>query len=171
MSNLSLDASLRTCKVDTGYANKTQSDRFLNPLNMVCIPWNYQNNKGQNVCADSWYTKTPGCNSAEDRVLVENFLRPAYFDYINLNVAGLQGDMYGNVNASNRAGAANVWQEDRSKITGNFGNQFQSSNYASCGMNAYERAMAETAKQNRMAGYSNSAFNSSAKRNSCSGGM
>jgi len=171
MSNLSLEASIRTCKVDSGYANKVQSDRFLNPLNMVCVPWNNMNNKGQNVCADSWYTKTAGCNSALDRVSVENFLRPSYADYINLNMSGLDGDMYGsNVNAWDRAGAATAWENTRPKITGQFGNQFRSTNTMTCFGGAYERGMAEEQKANRGAAYSNAAYNSNAKRG-CGMGM
>ena len=52
MSSLSLNASIRTCKVEAGEAVRIESDRFLNPNNMVCIPWNGYNNKGQAVCAD-----------------------------------------------------------------------------------------------------------------------
>ena len=84
MSSLSLDASIRTCKVISGEASRIESDRFLNPNNMVCIPWTGYNLTGQQVCADSFYTKTPGCNSALDRVSVENTLRPQYGEYINL---------------------------------------------------------------------------------------
>jgi hypothetical protein len=169
--SISLESSIRSCKVNTGWANKVESDRFLNPTNMVCIPWNNMNNKGQNVCADSQWTKTPGCNSALDRVSVENFLRPQYSDYINLNTAGIGGDMYGdNANAWNRAGAASAWENSRNKITGNYGLQFRANTEQTCFAGAYERAMAEEAQQNRGAAYSNSAYNSSAKR-SCGMGM
>lgn len=158
MSSLSLDASIRTCKVETGEANRIESDRFLNPHNMVCIPWNHQNSKGQTVCRDSYYTKTPGCNSALDRVSVESALRPDYAAYINLNMAGLQGDIYGNQIAWDKSGSANSWEQSRNKITGNFGGQFQATNYQSCGIGAYENAMAQTAQANRGAAYANNAF-------------
>jgi len=158
MSSLSLDASIRTCKVNTANAVRIESDRFLNPNNMVCIPWNGYNNKGQAVCADSWYTKRRGCNSAMDRVSVENNLRPDYADYINLNIAGLQGDIYGNQTAHRKTGDANRWEESRNTITGNFGGQFQSTNYQTCGVGAYEKAMAQTSQSNRMASYANNAF-------------
>ena len=79
MSNLSLQKSIRTCKVETGWANRIESDRFLNPNVMVCPLWNGMNLKGQAVCPDSFVTKSRGCNSAKDRVVVENDLRPDYF--------------------------------------------------------------------------------------------
>ena len=169
MSNLSLDASIRTCKVETGEANRIESDRFLNPNNMVCIPWNGYNLKGQNVCADSFYTKTPGCNSALDRVSVESHLRPDYAAYINLNMAGIQGDIYGgNSTSFADSGAANLYDDSRNKITGNYGNQWRSSNYMTCGLNSYERAMAQTQQANRRASSANAAYNSNHKR-SCGG--
>ena len=143
MSAISLDKSLRTCKVETGEASRIQSDRFQNPSQMVCIPWNGFNLKGQKVCADSWYTKTPGCNSALDRVDVENFLRPQYSDYINLNIAGVEGSIYGNETAWTDAGSANAWQASRDKITGNYGGQWQANVYQTCGLNAYERGIAQ----------------------------
>lgn len=163
-SNLSLDASIRTCRVETGEASRILSDRFLNPNNMVCIPWNGYNSKGQGVCADSFYTKTPGCNSAEDRVEVESFLRPDYAAYINLNMQGLQGDIYGNQTATEDAGSANKWQKSRNLITGNFGNQWQSTNYQTCGLNAYDQAMSQTQQANRQAAFANSAYKSYARR-------
>ena len=36
---------------------------------------------GRRVCPDSFYTKSAGCNSAEDRVVVENNLRPQYAEF------------------------------------------------------------------------------------------
>lgn len=96
MSSISLEASLRTCKVDTGWANKVESDRFLNPSLMVCPTWNGRDLTGRQVCPDSFYTKRAGCNSATDRVVVENNVsRPQYMEYINLNAAGIGGQIYG----------------------------------------------------------------------------
>lgn len=177
MSNLSLDKSLRTCKVSTGEVDRVQSDRFLNPVNMVCIPWNGVNNKGQPVCEDSWYTKTPGCRSAEDRVEVENALRPQYSDYINYNLAGLQGSIYGNITAQDDTRYAASYQDSRNfpnPKTGyggapSFGNQWQATNYPSCSGGSYERGMAEMNQCNRQANYASSAYKSSQSR--CSGGF
>ena len=70
MSAISLEAAIRTCKVDTAYANKVESDRFLNPQNMVCPVWNGVDTAGRRVCPDSFWTKRAVCNSAEDRVVV-----------------------------------------------------------------------------------------------------
>ena len=70
--SISLEAAIRTCKVETGWANRVESDRFLNPNNMVCPIWNGMDLTGRNVCPDSFYTKSAGCNSASDRVVVEN---------------------------------------------------------------------------------------------------
>lgn len=91
MSNLSLEGSLRTCKVDTGWANKLQSDRFLNPNNMICPTWNQVDASGRPACWDSFNTKSAGCNSSADRVVVENSLRPQYIEYVNLDAAGIAG--------------------------------------------------------------------------------
>lgn len=157
MSSLSLNKSIRTCKVETGQATRIESDRFLNPNNMVCIPWNGFNSKGQAVCADSFYTKTPGCRSALDRVHVENDLRPEYSAYINLNAAGIQGDIYGNPTAWAESGSSNEWEKERNQITGNFGGQFQATNYQTCGINAYERGMAQKQQNNRQAAFANNA--------------
>tara|TARA_B110000908_G_C10213839_1_gene431686 strand:- start:144 stop:794 length:651 start_codon:yes stop_codon:yes gene_type:complete len=175
MSSLSLDASIRTCKVETGEATRIESDRFLNPHNMVCIPWNGTNSKGQAVCADSFYTKRRGCNSALDRVSVESALRPDYAAYINLNMAGLQGDIYGNQTAWDKSGSSNEWENSRNKLTGNFGGQFQATNYQTCGVNAYEQAMARTAQSNRGAqaanlGYQQNQYRQAGGVGSCGGG-
>jgi len=45
------------------------------------------------VCPDTFHTKSAGCNSAEDRILIENQItRPQYIPYINLNIDGVTGD-------------------------------------------------------------------------------
>ena len=91
-SSLSLTSSLNTCKVIDGYAANLASDRFLNPNNAVCIPWNGVDNAGRSVCADSFVTKRAGCNSAWDRVQVENAQRPYYSSYVTTDIStGLKG--------------------------------------------------------------------------------
>ena len=102
---MSLEKSVRSCSVNVGESNRIQSDRFFNPSNMVCIPWNGLNNKGQLVSPDSFYTKTPGCDSAEDRVMVENAQRPNYMSYVTLGAQGIQGNIYGNMDAQVNAQA------------------------------------------------------------------
>jgi hypothetical protein len=91
---ISLEKSVRTCKVDTAWANRVESDRFFNPNLMVCPVFNGMDSAGRQVCPDSFYTKNAGCNSPEDRVVVENNLRPQYFEYINLAEPGVAGDIY-----------------------------------------------------------------------------
>jgi hypothetical protein len=91
MSSFSLQASLATCKVRTENADKVQSDRFLNTNALACNTWNGTDLVGRSVCPDSFMTKAPGCNSAEDRVLVENEVtRPYYYAFIGLNNYGLE---------------------------------------------------------------------------------
>jgi hypothetical protein len=93
MSTISLEGSIRSCKVDNAWADKLQSDRFLNPNNMVCPVWNRVDTAGRPVCRDSFYTKSAGCNSAADRVNIENKLRPQYIEYVNLDAAGIKGGL------------------------------------------------------------------------------
>jgi hypothetical protein len=142
--SLSLEKSIRTCDVNVGEANRIQSDRFFNPQNMVCIPWNGYNNKGQVVSPDSWYTKTPGCDSAEDRVLVENMQRPQYMSYVTLGAQGIAGDFYGNYDAKKNSIGRTGFDYSRNKLTGNFGTDFGAKvAYQSCSIGAYESAMAQ----------------------------
>lgn len=75
-------------------AHSLQSARTLNPAQTLCVPWHGRNNKGQQVCADSHVTKSPGCDSALDRVHVENGLRPTYANMITISPIGYTGDLY-----------------------------------------------------------------------------
>ncbi len=58
---------------------------------MVCPTWNGVDTAGRPASLDSFYTKSAGCNSASDRVNVENDLRPQYIEYVNLDAAGIRG--------------------------------------------------------------------------------
>jgi hypothetical protein len=151
MSSLSLQKSVRTCTVDVGYANRIQSDRFLNPAQMVCPLWNGLNSTGQEVCPDSYNTKQAGCNSAVDRVVVENGLRPDYISYVTLNAGGIHGDIYGgNVEAHQNTLEQERLMQTRNKITGNFGSQHMSTRRnTSCTSDAYSNAMANMAQTQR----------------------
>jgi hypothetical protein len=91
MANISLEGSIRTCKVDTAWANRLESDRFLNPNLMVCPAWNGIDTAGRPASEFSFYSKTAGCNSAADRVNLENDLRPQYMEYVTLDAAGIRG--------------------------------------------------------------------------------
>jgi hypothetical protein len=100
--SFSILGAVKTCTLDTAYADKIQSDRFFNPNNMVCPTWLGVDNLGREVCPDSFNTKSGGCNSALDRVNIENDVsRPYYFEYITLSTPGLRNDIYsGNAKAS-----------------------------------------------------------------------
>ncbi|VVB54444.1 Uncharacterised protein [uncultured archaeon] len=93
-ANISLQKSVRTCRVDSGWAPRIQSDRFENSNSMMCPVWNERDLTGRKVCADSFWTKREGCNSATDRISVENGLRPQYMEYVTLDAAGIDGNMY-----------------------------------------------------------------------------
>ena len=119
---ISLQGSLRTCKVNTGYANRLNSERFENSDVMVCPVWNGHDLAGRPVCADSYATKIPGCNVASDRVVVENAHRPIYSEYIQLNTKGLQGPKYGSEKFQvSNSRAANKSTEHFKDLTGSFG--------------------------------------------------
>lgn len=170
--SVSLESAIKTCKVDTSYSNRVQSDRFLNPANMVCPVWNGVDTAGRRVSPDSFTTKTAGCNSAEDRVVVENNQRPQYMEYINLSANGIEGDiygsnggskeMYGNTMPYNEAGAFNDrfnypmnyescvagkggvgCANNVNNITGSFGTPIYGSVSPSCGYYPYSQAMAQ----------------------------
>ena len=174
--SVSLESSIRTCKVNAGWATKVQSDRFQNPNLMVCPVWNGVDSAGRLVCPDSFYTKRAGCNSAEDRVVVENNVsRPQYIPYVNLDAAGIAGNIYGNTLPSQQEIARtkslrSLLPSDKSLgITGQFGlqtefgqNVLQGCNAmgSSAGPSAYNRTypssqperyqMAAEAQQRRM---------------------
>lgn len=146
----SLESSVRGCQVNTGYAEKLYSDRFLNPGNMVCPIWNGYDSTGRPVCADSFMTKNMGCNSAEDRVMVENYQRPQYIEYVNLSSGGITGNLYDPPVKSDQIQAgADLYAVNN--ITGNFGLQFRANvkPNSGCGLYSYEKSMQEQAEQQR----------------------
>ena len=94
MSIVNLESALRTCKTNSANAERVLSDRFLNPTKLVCPVWNGLDAAGRVSCADGYKTKSAGCNSAQDRVGVENILRPAYFQYISDNLGSAYNKNY-----------------------------------------------------------------------------
>jgi hypothetical protein len=145
---------------------------------MVCPIWNGVDTTGRRVSPDSFYTKNAGCNSAEDRVVVENNQRPQYMEYINLSANGIDGAiyganggskaMYGNTMAWNEVGdnnnvfniskdaesCRNNWNNSTcsnnvNNLTGQFGQQLSGSVYPSCGYYPYKQAMAQEQQQMR----------------------
>lgn len=91
---ISLQGSLKTCKADTAWKERLQSNRFQDPENMICIPWNGRDMVGRPACADSFVTKSAGCNTPSDRVLVENQLRPQYMEATSTDAYGFRSDLY-----------------------------------------------------------------------------
>lgn len=151
MSSLSLEAAIRTCKVDTAWADKIQTDRFFNPNLMVCPVWNGLDSAGRQVSPDSFYTKTAGCNNAEDRVLVENDLRPQYMEYINLSAQGFDSNIYANTMPWENIGNST---EDLDAVRnspgyGNYGLQMSSNTLSNCAYSQYAQAMSQEAKDQR----------------------
>ena len=121
---------------------------------MVCPVWSGRNLKGQQVCADSFWTKRAGCNSAIDRVSVENGLRPQYSEYINLDASGIRGQ-----NLYDPMVRHDIQRSDKSlrninNITGRFGlqNTFQQNIYPGCqnsSVTPYAYAMAQESQSRR----------------------
>ena len=169
-SNISLTASVKTCQVNTGEANRIQSDRFQNPNNMVCIAWDGVDLTGRSVCPDSWWTKTAGCDSAEDRVLVENDLRPQYFNYVTLGAQGVDGQIYGNVSEALQSANRQKWIQSRNKVTGNYGLDLSGNltDSGSCSIGAYEKRMSEVSQMSRQQNALQNGYKVSSNR-SCSG--
>lgn len=158
------------CKVDTGWANKVESDRFLNPNNMVCPLWNGMDVTGRQVCADSFYTKSRGCNSASDRVDVENSVsRPQYMEYVTLSSQGIQGNIYGN---SMHHADSKMRTKDLKKVhklTGQYGQvtDFGSQIIPSCGYAPYKEAMSQEHTQSRKGQAAQMGYEGYSRRNQC----
>ena len=175
MSNISLEAAVRTCKVNTGWAPRIQSDRFENSNLMMCPVWTQRDLTGRKVSEDSFYTKREGCNSPLDRIDVENDQRPQYMEYITLDSAGFRGDMYdekpgvetykssqhnvkekyiyGMEKDMTEHGSSLTYDQldDVHNITGQFGmvTGFRQNIEGSCEHYPYEYAMAHSAQQMR----------------------
>lgn len=154
---LSLEKNIRTCKVDTSWANRIQSNRFENPELMLCPLWGGFDNTGRPVSADTFYTKSAGCNSSEDRLLVENALRPQYFQYVNLDAEGVNGNIYGSSTDNNMFRYdTNVRNDGLSQLnpnlTGQWSNAPDGSNiYPRCTSYPYELAQNQKANVSRNA--------------------
>ena len=150
MSGISLESAIRTCKVDTSWAGRVESDRFLNPSNMVCPVWNGVDTAGRSVCPDSFYTKREGCNSAEDRIMVENNVsRPQYMEYVTLGAGGIKGNIYDNTMGHANSTLRNKELEQIHDIAGQFGHDYGRNINPSCGYRPYKEAMAQKATQMR----------------------
>jgi hypothetical protein len=92
--SISIQGSLRTCKIEQGEAPRYRSSRFEDPNLMSCPVWSGRDNVGRSVSEDSYRTKLEGCNTPLDRVDVENTLRPQYMENINVDSYGFRADIY-----------------------------------------------------------------------------
>lgn len=166
--SISLEGALRTCKVDTAWAARADHYRRNDPTQMQCPVWSGMDTAGRYVCPDSFTTKREGCNSSLDRITVENYQRPSYSSYINLDAEGIQGDLYGSRTYRDVVESA-ADLKNINNFSGNFGLQFGANVYPGCGINPYQTAMAEEAQCARMqqAGYARSM----AQANRCCAGV
>ena len=94
MSNVSLTANILTSKVNTGNAERLRTHRIQDPSAQMCPVWNGQDLAGRQSHEYGFYTKVEGCNSAEDRIAVENNLRPMYTNFVTYNAEGIAGYIY-----------------------------------------------------------------------------
>lgn len=121
MSYLSLQKSVRTCRVDTGSADRVFSERYLNACEVNCPRWNGMDQFGRIVSPDTMNLETAGCRSALDRIDVELYHRPQYFNYVNLDGYGVQGHI-----PADGASARTADMQGVHSIVGNPGIQYSS---------------------------------------------
>lgn len=161
--SLSLEASIRTCKTNAGWSARLQSDRFQNPNALSCPTWNGFDTTGRQVCADSFYTKRPGCNSADDRITVENSLRPQYIEYVNLDAAGIAGNAPVQY-PYNEEKLRNSKLNAINNVTGNFGLQFGANVDPKCSTYPYADAQAAQGNASARMGSLSEGFKANQKR-------
>ena len=88
----SKDNNCRVFWAEQDWAPIFQSDRTLNPNNMVCPPWPGVDAYGRpssSISHNNALFGQAGCHNASERILVENQLRPQYVDNIQLNPGGI----------------------------------------------------------------------------------
>lgn len=96
---ISLENSIRTCKVNTSWQDRIQSSRFLDPAAAgICPVWNGLDTAGRPVSVNAYNHLTAGCSDPIQRIEVENHLRPQYAEYVTLSANGYTQDMYCNEN-------------------------------------------------------------------------
>ena len=123
MSEVALLGNISGAQVYTGNAERIAGNRTLNPEYQLCPVWNSQDLAGRPVCLDSFYTKYAGCNSPLDRIKVENFLRPAYMNYVTQSasgIAGVEAD-YGSNLAATASATLSKDRLSKQDVTGQFG--------------------------------------------------
>jgi hypothetical protein len=160
--SISLQSSVRTCQVDTGWASRLQSARFEDPNKTVIPNWNGMDNTGRFVCADSYVTKTAGSDPL-DRVVVENVLRPNYYSYVTLDADGIAGTIspddnrkgiYGDYRADypyNEGMLRDSVIENIPNISGHFGQDFGGVRRVTCATTEpYDYLSARDAQDRRL---------------------
>jgi hypothetical protein len=78
-------------RVETGWAQRYKSDRIFNSDTMVCPIRKNNDLMGRSADPYSLITTTEGCNSALDRVSVEDSQRSNFFSSVTLSNIGIQG--------------------------------------------------------------------------------
>ena len=79
------------------------------------------------------------CNSAADRVVVVHAVgRPQYFEYVTLDAAGLNGNLYDNMHVTDQIDTSNDYRNIH-RITGNTSIE-RGSISNNCGYNRYDQS-------------------------------
>jgi len=122
---LSLEGSLKTCKVSAGMAPQVFSDRIIGGLDSrVCPMPRPYDDYGREANIMSLTNKSAGCNDPLELVAREiEVVRPRYFQFINLNPEGVFGD-FDNLQRKETIHKNQIFQNLHS---GQFGQQMSSS--------------------------------------------
>ena len=108
-------------QVCVGNAERIRTLRIQDPAEMTCPLWTGYDLAGRPACEDSFLSKMEGCNSAEDRISVENTLRPQYTNFVTLSSAGIDASGLYNTTSSYEAGVQAKKRVARSAAFPKFG--------------------------------------------------
>jgi hypothetical protein len=144
---ISLESALRTCKVNPEWANRLESNRIIGPASeKTCPLWTGFDLAGRPACPDSFNTKSAGCNSALDRLQVENEVsRPQYIPYINLSMEGITGEwLYDDRYQNSQQNS--LFYQNLHNNGGTFGQQLSATIRpgGACTYDSYQQAMAQS---------------------------
>jgi len=82
MSYISLSSAIKSSRVDPSRAVNVQSARFQSTCALSCPVKEKRDIYGRDVCIGTVNSKTQGCDTAVDRITIENQLRPNVYDYM-----------------------------------------------------------------------------------------
>ena len=121
--SIGLTSAILTPKFIVGDEQRIQTNRIQNPDAMMCPVWGGSDLSGRAVCDDSFYTKRAGCSSSLDRIKVENFLRPAYTNFVTISATGITGQdaNYGSNLSTSEANFADSERRRVAAANGRFG--------------------------------------------------